>query len=286
MKLTSAAALMLAAALGQARIADAAGGGFGELSVKPAYITPRGLLVTDTGITTQVLRGDVWPLSDTTTLVAGLWTDFDFGGDNTAAANAGVGDWKEFDYFLGATWVWSPRTHLGLQYVAFLSPPGDFKAEHNLEFTLSHDDSVAAELAFKPYAKLFWALAGDSTVVTGRRGQTFDVELGAVPTVTVGGFGLSLPTWLTLGPASFWNGGASRLGLEPSGNNLGVFSSGLSVRHALAMMPARFGHWSLLAGVQCYALLNGNLVDANKLTTGGAGRRQVVNAQAGIAFDF
>ena len=67
--------------------------------------------------------------------------------------------------------------------MAFISPPGNLKPEHNLEFRMRYDDNLRwmSPISLNPYAKLFFTFSGNSTVVLGKV-PSFDVELGAVPT--------------------------------------------------------------------------------------------------------
>src|SRR5712671_6472207 len=133
--------------------------GFNDLTVKNDYITPRGLLVSSDRFTTQILNGLVLnayhnptaPLDDIS-FVAGIWSDIDSGqGSKT------VGPWNEFDWFAGANFGFYKIWSLDVSYVAFLSPPGFFAAEHNVEFTLKFDDSsFLAPISLHPYAKLFY----------------------------------------------------------------------------------------------------------------------------------
>src|SRR5258708_26451782 len=133
--------------------------GFNDLTVKNDYITPRGLLVSHDRFTTQILNGLVLntyhnpaaPLDDIS-LVAGIWNDID-----SCQNSKTVGTWNEFDWFVGANFEIYMTWSLGVSYVAFLSPPGFFAAEHNIEFTLKFDDSgFYAPISLHPYAQLFY----------------------------------------------------------------------------------------------------------------------------------
>jgi hypothetical protein len=207
----------LCAISGAAPAQDAAGNppsaihGFNDVTFKNAYITPRGLLVTNNGLTTQVLNGlvvDAYsnpaaPLDDIA-LVAGIWNDIDSGQNGKT-----VGPWNEFDWFAGANFEIQKIWTFGSSYVAFLSPPGNFAAEHNLEFSLKLDDSsLLAPISLHPYAKLFYEFSGPSVVVTGKGAGTFYVELGVVPTLDLHPYNvpatLTAPTWLSVGPSDFW----------------------------------------------------------------------------------
>src|SRR2546427_10642392 len=117
--------------------------GFFDTSLKNDYITPRGLLVTDTGETVQVLSGLVFSLyNDPTAPISsvsfgmGIWNDiWQKQGDRF------VGSWNEFDWFTGVNLTVAKSWKFGVAFEQFLSPPDHFKAESNIEFTLGYDDS-------------------------------------------------------------------------------------------------------------------------------------------------
>ncbi len=260
------AGLMVALALvtgsAAARAEGSAIHGFVDVSVKNAYITPRGLLVVNDGATIQVLNGLVINVYDApeetlngVSMVFGTWSDI-----ATDQHAPQVGPFNEFDWFVGANFKLGKRWTLGAQYVEFISPPNNFQTERNVEFSLAFDDSDKdRSFSIQPYAKFFWAISGDSTVVTGKRGGTFDVELGAKPNISFPLFGasvnLSAPTWVTVGPKSYW-GGTS---------NFGVLSSGLSLKLPLQFIPPSYGNWYTAIGVQYYAILNKQLRFAQTL---------------------
>src|SRR5438105_7978900 len=76
--------------------------GFFDVSFKNDYITPRGLLVTNTGLTTQVLSGLVFDVYknqngfiNKVSFTGGTWNDL-----WSEQRNPFVGAWNEFDWFL------------------------------------------------------------------------------------------------------------------------------------------------------------------------------------------
>jgi len=259
--------------------------GFNDVSIKNAYVTPRGLLVTNNGLTTQTLNGLVLdafhpagPVDDIS-LVAGVWNDLDAGQHSPT-----VGAWNEFDWFVGANFEVRKVLTLGVTYIEFLSPPGNFKPEHNIEFSAKFDDSAWLKpISLQPYAKLFYEVSGPSTVVTGDAGGTFDVELGAVPTLDLHPYGLgatlTAPSWFTVGPASYWGGT----------QNFGVISTGLTATVPLTAMPKAWGGWNFHLGVQYYHMINDQLLVAQQLigtAGGGSGHRDFVVGFAGLGVNF
>src|SRR5262249_47094499 len=141
-------------------------------------------------------------------------------------------------------------------------------------FTLAYDDSWwwgSTPFAINPYVKLFYAASGSSTVVTGKAGDTYDVEIGIVPTLDMKKYWgipvtFSAPTWITVGPSDYWNVGGNICGPSLcSTDNAGVFSTGLTGKLSLDWVPARFGKWYAKAGFQYYHMINDNLLLAQTI---------------------
>jgi hypothetical protein len=300
--------------------------GFFDISFKNDYITPRGLLVSNTGLTTQVLNGLVWDVYKNpagfikdVSINAGTWSDLwskqgDFTFPN--GSHEAVGSWNEFDWWVGGDIKFADFWKFGLQYIEFIPPAHDLptsfpRTEHNMEFSLSYDDAHWGWLiTLNPYAKLFYELSGPSTVVLGKSGDTFDVELGAVPTIDMKKYWgwavtLSAPTWVTVGPKSYWNrsdGTTNFCGPATNAscatNSAGVFSTGLTATSPLDnYIPKRLGNWYVKGGFQYYHILNDALLGAQVLTGsagGGPGvagnfpsaHRDIVVGFIGTGFSF
>jgi hypothetical protein len=236
----------------QAQAADNVFGVF-DVSIKNDYITPRGLLVTNTGVTTQVLA------------IVGM--NFDGFSVNT-------GMWNDFDWFIDFKWK-ADKFTFNLEYVVFTSPPGNFEAEHNLELAIFYADPYN----INPHAKIWYAIAGDSTVVTGKRGGTGYLELGMTPTLKMETVTFTAPTWISVGPKNYWGGDS----------NWGVFSTGVKATYPIAI-PKGYGFLNLWAGGQFYHLINGKLVEAQTLIgtakPGTGGHRNVGLGQIGFTWGF
>lgn len=269
--------------------------GYVDLGFKNDYVTPRGLLVTKTGVTTQVLTGlilDIYKepssLISKVSLVGYIWNDL-----WSKQHNHNVGCWNEMDWGLGASLQIANDWQFTSQYVEFLSPPGNFTPEKNIETTLAYDDSKwKLPVVINPYVRWFWTVSGDSTVTVGKRGRTFDVELGLVPTFDFRKYDFPLillaPTWLTVGPAEFWNGG--KLGLKNKRSNFGVFSTGLRAEIPIEYIPTSLGSWYIYGGVQYYHFINDSLLQAQTVTLGISSwtkaHRHAYVAVAGFGFRF
>ena len=116
--------------------------GFFDVQFKNDYMTPRGLLVTNTGLTTQALMGLVLDLYkdqngfiNKVSFTGGTWNDL-----WSEQRNPFVGAWNEFDWFLQTDVVFARDWTFSAQLVQFLSPPNNFRTETNAEFTLKYAD--------------------------------------------------------------------------------------------------------------------------------------------------
>jgi hypothetical protein len=263
--------------------------GFGDISFKNDYVTPRGLVVTTNGATIQVLDGLVLVAPSGFSVHAGTWLDLNPGYDH----DLNITGVNEFDWFVGFDAPIAKHLKGGVEVSQFISgqPSVAFKDETNIEFNLKYSDTPSSSgISFNPYAKLFWAVhSKSSTVVLGKAGNTFDVELGGVPTYAGKGFTLAAPTWVTVGPKSYWISSAN-LGLVESlvpgaeRSNIGVFSTGLK-----ASTPLKFkgnASVSVYAFGQYYHLFNDGLVGSKSLLEGGDTKRDQVVFGAGVGFGF
>ena len=276
--------------------------GFFDVTFKNDYITPRGLLVTNTGLTTQVLLGLVLDLYkdpngfiNKVSFSGGTWNDL-----WSEQRNPFVGAWNEFDWFIGTEVVFARDWTFSAQLIQFLSPPNNFHTETNGEFTLKYSDKGFGVLPFavNPYVRLWWAASGDSNVVVGDKGNTYYVEFGMVPTLDLKKYGtpvvLSAPTWTSVGPSSYWNRGITGCGpfaFSPCAlSNQGVFSTGLKALVPLEFVPPRLGKWYVDGGVQYYYLINDSLLLAQTFTgtasSFATAHRDVWVAYAGFGFNF
>lgn len=253
--------------------------GFGDLSVKSDYVTPRGLVVVDDGVTVQALNGLVLVTPGGVAIHAGTWVDLNPGynhAENITAVN-------EFDWFIGISGNITPQLEAGVEYSEFISgqPSVAFSNERNIEFSLKyHDGGEGAKFTVNPYAKLFWAVDSDSsTVVLGKAGGTFDVELGAVPSAKVGAATISAPTWITVGPKTYWGSETDLI----DDSNFGVFSTGLKASVPLSFLGGAGA--SVYGQVQYYHLINDNLEAARTILTNSTGKDKVTFG-AGISFGF
>jgi hypothetical protein len=253
--------------------------GFGDISLKNDYVTPRGLVVTTSGAAVQVLNGLVAVSPGGVAFHGGTWVDLNPG---YSKADGNITAVNEFDFFFGMSANITPKLNVGVEYSQFISgqPSVAFKNEHNIEFSAKYSDNPGGDFAINPYAKLFWAVESkSSTVVLGKAGGTFDIELGAVPTVKAGAITLSAPTWITVGPKTYWGTGVNKDG------NVGVISTGLKAMTPITLFSSG-ARASIYGFAQYYYLENDNLVAAKAILNSGANSRSHVVFGTGINVGF
>ena len=271
-----------------------------DVSFKNAYITPRGLLRR----TRAHHANPRWDIGRRFKSKTGHQFGHVYGYaerfERAEALKPHSSPWNEFDWAVGMIRKFAQNWKFGIEYVEFLSPPGNFSIERNIEFTLAYDDSSwwgGGPFTLNPYVKLFYAVSsGSSTVVTGKAGDTYDVEIGIVPTLDMKRY-LGIPRVIransvTVGPSgtgilgNLGCGGALTL---CSTDNVGVFSTGLTAKLALDWVPARYGKWYAKAGFQYFDFLNDNLQRAQQTTlnTNFAGtHKDYVVGFGGLGFSF
>src|SRR5260370_481673 len=135
---------------------------------------------------------------------------------------------------------------------------------------------TGSAVTINAYVKLFYAISGSSTVVVGNQGNTYDVEIGMVPTldlkkITGTPLTIAAPTWVTVGPSSYWNGGASAAvrstgcgpttTIEPcSLSNAAVVTTGLALKAPLDwLIPPRWGTLHRHGSLHHYHIINDSL---------------------------
>jgi hypothetical protein len=258
--------------------------GFASISVGTSYITPRGLVVENSGVVFQPVFGLVMPIGDVgllknLTLVGGVWNSI-----NTNQNDEAVGSWNEMDFFFSISADVAPQLNATLTYGAWSFPQSTLakpETEHNLDLKLAYSDKwFGPDFALNPYVDLFYAVAGSSTVVLGKQGDTGYIEFGVVPTIKVKAIQsypitLTFPTYFSFGGSEYWGGDS----------NFGVLSSAVNASVPLAFIPTRYGNWHADFGVQYYNLLNGTLLDAGTLLSGNT-ERNIFRGYVGIGFSF
>ena len=146
---------------------------------------------------------------------------------------------------------------------------------------LSLNDSFTGwPITFNPYVTFYYEFNSLGTIGGGQvsaacfscQVNNYEFFIGMVPTVDLSKYWgipvtVKAPTYVTVGPASFWNGNPDGIGLASSGD-VGVFTTGLTFVMPLSWLPAQYGHWYAKAGFQWYDIINTSLQASNAVSLG------------------
>ncbi len=152
------------------------------------------------------------------------------------------------------------------------------------EVKLALNDSFTGwPITFNPYVTFYYELQSIGLPGAGGPGSVsaacfpcetnnYDFFIGMTPTINLEKYWgipvtLKAPTYVTVGPSSFWNGAPAVFGA--SSGSVGMFTTGLTAIMPLSFMPAQYGHWYAKAGFQWYDIINTALQSADAFSTSG-----------------
>jgi hypothetical protein len=271
------------------------------------YVTPRGQVVRDEGLTIQPLllafltlyEGDSFISSFK--FVGGVWNDF---GTEGVSKHAPFGSspktsYTEIDPIFGVSIGFAKVATLDVTYTAFVEQILDIDTSHHLEVKLSIDDSpLLKAFALHPYF-LFWKeLDGKSTAaqvpylvfgpspITGGStppGEGYYFEIGVAPGFTIkplGDLKIEFPCRILLPSEEFygeWYDNASTVGLYELGAKASI---------PLKFMPQGYGHWSIHAGYKYMNFVDENLQGMNQFNAPGKRTEEIHQVYGGISVFF
>jgi hypothetical protein len=154
------------------------------------------------------------------------------------------------------------------------------------EVKLSLNDSFTGwPITFNPYVTFYYEFNSIGSPGAGGPGSVsaacfpceannYDFFVGMTPTVDLSKYWgipvtLKAPTYVTVGPSSFWNNYGSAAPFGHSSGSVGMFTTGLTAIMPLSFMPAQYGHWYVKAGFQWYDIINTALQNANAFSVDG-----------------
>jgi hypothetical protein len=226
------------------------------------YLTPRGMIVQDTGLVFQQLTLGFFNLhgSDdfSATLVGGVWNCF--GTERLASSDSGGTDrtsWYEIDPIAGMSFGFLKVFTLDVTYTAFNMQIFNIPFSQHLETKLSFDDSKYLKaFALHPYL-LFWKELDNKAVANtdANPQESFYLEFGASPSFTIEKVGIKLeaPCRVLLPDDEFYGTGAG------SSSTVGLYEVGVKASMPLKFMPKGYGSWSFHAGFKYMDFVDDNL---------------------------
>lgn len=269
------------------------------------YVTPRGQIVRDEGLSIQPLllafvtlhEGDGF--INSFKFVGGVWADY---GTSGVSQNAPFGsdpktNYTEIDPIFGVSIGIAKMFTLNVTYTAFVEQILSIETSHHLEVKLSFDDSPYLKaFALSPYV-LFWQeLEGKSTaaqvpfLVFGdpasgvtAPGEGYYFEVGVQPGFTLktlGDLKVEFPCRMLLPSEEFYGE------YYDNASFVGLYEVGVKASIPLTFMPKGYGNWSAHAGYRYMNFVDENLRGMNQFNAPGKETDEVHQIYGGISVFF
>jgi len=266
------------------------------------YLTPRGMIVHDKGLTFQplllglvnVYKGDSF-ISDVT-LVPGIWNDFS---SSPVSVHAPFGSepktsWVEIDPIAGISISFAKHFRLDVTYTAFNMQILDIGTSQHLETKLSLDDSPWLKgFAVHPYFSYWQELQGKATAAqvpfkvfqnrVGEPPSSYYFEVGGAPSYTfekLGGLKLEVPCRVLLPNKDFYGE------FYHKSSTIGLYEVGVKGSIPLNFMPQGYGHWGFHAGFRYMGFEDKNLQGMQQFNAPGKATKDAVQVYCGLSTFF
>ena len=280
-----------------------------NVEVANEYVTPRGMLVRDKGLTIQPLfltfinlyKGDSF-INDVT-LVGGVWNDLGTSGVSVHGPYGSLPKtpWTEIDPIGGFSFGLGKNFKLDITYTAFAEQILDIGTSHHVETKLSFNDTdYLGAFALHPYVSYWQELdhkATDAALPGGVIGlppvnksanhpapdSSYYFDVGIAPGYAFKDFyGLKIeaPTRMLLPDERFYGDFYAKSSV------IGLVETGLKASIPLNFMPAGYGHWSAHAGFKYINFVDDNLYNLNSFNAPGKPTRDTFQVYLGISSFF
>ncbi len=277
-----------------------------DIEVLNEYVTPRGQIVRDRGVTIQPLflgfvnlySGDSF--INSLTLIPGVWNDL---GTATVPGNTGSSPthWSEIDPIAGIELGFAKHFTLDVTYTEFIEQMKNIGTSQHLDTKLSFDDSSYFDSCLKgfglhPYVEYWQELSSKATAADvpylvdplGKHlgagpGSSYYFELGVDPTYTfnvLGGLKVEAPIDVQLAAPDFYGQYYS------SASTVSLFDVGLKGTIPLNFVPQGYGHWSFHAGFKYMYFADDNLANMQTYNAPGRSTRDNWQVFTGISVFF
>ena len=271
------------------------------------YLTPRGMVVQDRGLTFQQLalgfgnlyKGDKDAFLNDVTLVGGVWGDFATRGVSVHPpfGSKPTTGFVEIDPIAGLSFTFWNHFTLSETYTAFVMQILDIGTSQHLDSKLAFDDSdYLKAFALHPYFEYWQELENKATAAdvpylvnplglvgkgTGP-GSSYYFELGIAPSYTFTSTDpqLEAPCRILLPDSRFYGAYYS------SSSTVGLYEVGLKATLPLKNFAIGYGHWSVHAGVRLMEFVDKNLQDMNAFNAPGKATSHEWQGYAGLSIFF
>jgi hypothetical protein len=264
------------------------------------YVTPRGMIVHNSGLTFQqlalglfnVYKGDTF-INDAT-LVGGVWNDFSSSGvsEHPPFGTGPKTSWVEIDPIAGVSIGFAKDFKLDVTYTAFNMQILDIGTSQHLETKLSFNDSPYLKaFALHPYFLYWQELDGKATAADvpyavflnkSGPGSSYYLELGIAPSYTFESIGLKVeaPVRVLFPDKNFYGE------YYGESSTVGLYELGLKGTIPLKFMPEGYGHWSFHAGFKYMHFEDDNLAGMQEFNAPGRETRETWQMFCGISTFF
>jgi len=265
------------------------------------YLTPRGMLVHESGLTFQMLvlglvnlyKGDTF-INDVT-LVPGIWNDFSskpvsihppFGSNPKTS-------WVEIDPIAGVSFGFAKHLKLDVTYTAFNMQILDIGTSQHLETKLSLDDTPWLKaFAIHPYFSYWQELSGKATaarvpfnVFANQAGppSSYYFDIGGSPGYTfekLAGLKLEAPCRVLLPNKQFYGE------FYDKASTVGLYELGVKGSIPMNFMPPGYGHWGFHAGFRYMSFVDKNLQGMQQFNAPGKATKESYQIYCGVSTFF
>jgi hypothetical protein len=260
-----------------------------DLPLSNYYLTPRGVIVENAGVTFQpllLLNANLYqsegPLTNITATV-GVWNSVH---SKTRPGTTSTPNWNEMDFISALSFTLFKDWTFTFDYEYWLSPIDAFPPTSLLQLKLAYADSFlkgllppnSGELTLNPYINFFIELHNKAAAAP-TIDESFYVELGITPKYVFPGYPLSieLPTYITFPGDNFYSQNSA----------VGVFGTGVKVTAPLTFIRERYGKWSVHGDLVYKYLANDGVVFDNLTALPPhTGTRHPVQIIGGITLTF
>ena len=299
---TSALAAVLAGTVLSARAQDAPSrvNALMNFEFSDKYLTPRGMIVHDDGLTFQQLtlgffnlyKGDSF-INDVT-LVGGIWNDFSTEGvsENAPFGSEPKTHWIEVDPIAGVSIGFANKFTLSVTYTAFLMEILNIGTSQHLETKLAFDDTeYLGAFALHPYF-LYWQELDEKAtaarvpylVFLGQPGpdSSHYFEFGVTPAYTFENIKLKLeaPLRVLLPDKDFYGE------YYADSSTIGLYELGVKASIPLGFMPKGYGNWGFHAGYRYMRFEDDNLAGMQQFNAPGEAKKDASQIYGGISIFF
>jgi len=225
------------------------------------YLTPRGMIVVDHGLTFQLLALGLVNLYkdngfvNNVTFVGGFWNDYATSPVAKHLDEPGKTNWVEFDPIAGLSASFAKDFKLEVTYTAFAMQILDIGTSQHLETKLSFNDTdYLGAWALHPYISYWKELDGKATAAANFGfGESFYFDVGITPAYVTGKWKFEAPMRVLLPDSQFYGDHFA------SSSTVGLYEIGVKVSTSADFMPAGYGNWGVHFGVRYMNFTDDNL---------------------------